>query len=104
MDAFWGLAIASFLIPGASLLVASRARFRRTVALWLLWPALLFFVRILWETLTRPATHSPLSDALLGFSLLSAIVIVPWALVSAVVLGVTLILRRFIHRPRGGAA
>ncbi len=98
MDAYITAAFASLLIPAVYLVLAGRGRFGRAVMLWLLWPVVLYCGIFIWEVVGLG--HEPVSpsDFMLGFSLLSAILILPWLLVSAVVLGLTFAVRTVIRR------
>ncbi len=102
IDAYLTAVIASCLIPALYLIFAARGRFWRAVTLWLAWPVLVYFVIIFKETAAAPPGTYPLSDALLGISLLSAFLILPWLVISSVVIGMALVLRRWF-RPSAGA-
>ncbi|HEX8402079.1 MAG TPA: hypothetical protein VF628_10275 [Allosphingosinicella sp.] len=99
MNVYLVLATASLIIPAIYLLAAARGRFRRAVTLWLCWPLVIYVALALWEALTRPPVSDPFANALLGLSLISAIVLIPWLLISAVVLGLAYVLRMFLKRP-----
>ncbi len=98
MDAYITAAIASLLIPASYLVMAGRGRFGRAAILWLLWPVLVYCGIFIWEVVGLGHAPVSLSNFMLGFSLLSAILILPWLLVSAVVLGLTLAVRRVFRR------
>jgi len=67
---------------------------------------LIFFCTIVWETFTRAPVPDLATTAFLGFSLISAIIILPWLLISAVVLslavGLLLMFRRSAPVPVAG--
>lgn len=88
------LAFASLLIPVAYLLTVSHGRFWRAATLWLVWPAIVFATWVAWEMLNRAPVPNSLRNALLGFSLLSAFLIIPWMIVSAAVISLALLVRR----------
>ena len=69
----------------------------RVMLLWLVSPVIVYFAVILWETATRPGTETSLSNALLGLSLISAIVLIPWLIFSAVGFAVGLGLRKIVR-------
>lgn len=94
MNANWAIVIASFLLPGGWLLLASHRRFWAAAALWCSWPVIVYVAQVSWEILTRPPVSDPLNTALLGFSLISALVFIPWLIVSVVVIGLAIGLRR----------
>ena len=106
MNAPWGLMTASLLIPAAFLLGVRFSRFWQAAVLWLCWPALIFFCTIVWEIFTRAPVPDLARTAFLAFSLISAIIILPWLLISAVVLslavGMRLIFRRSAPVPVAG--
>lgn len=104
MQTYFLLAAISLLIPGFYVLAAAHNRFGRAVILWLTWPIIVYSVMIIWELMTRAPVASPIGSALLGFSLISAILIVPWLLISAVFLGLAFLLRRVFHQPKAPIA
>lgn len=79
---FWNLA--AMAVAAAAVLIAlvpARWLFR-TMLLWLASPLPIYSGIIIWETSTRPTVPHLLSTALLGFSLMSAFLLVPWVMVS----------------------
>lgn len=91
-------ALLSFLIPAVYLATAAQGRFRYAATLWLFWPVVVYFCVIVWEVLTRAPVADPFSNALLGLSLLSAFLILPWLLISALIIGLAIGLRRLFKR------
>lgn len=91
-------AVFSLLIPAVYLAAAAHGRFRYAATLWLLWPVLVYCCVIIWELMTRAPVPDPFSNALLGFSLLSALLLIPWLLISALIIGLALGLRRWFKR------
>ncbi len=98
MDEYIIAALASLLIPAVYLVLAGRGRFGRAAILWLLWPVVLYCGIFIWEVVGLGHAPVSLSNFMLGFSLLSAILILPWLLVSAVVLGLTFAVRTVFRR------
>lgn len=63
-------------------------------------PAILYVAVIVWEMLTRPPQANPLDLAITGFTLISAIVIIPWLILCALCCAVGLRLRRLVRGDR----
>ena len=104
MDAYVIPAATSLLIPAAYLLVTARREFWRAVLLWLIWPIITYCTVMAWEMLTRSPGPGAFSDALLGLSLLSAILILPWLLFSGLVLGLAVAIRSVFRGPEPSPA
>ena len=77
----------SFLIPAVYLVAAAQGGFRYAATLWLVWPVVVYCCVIVWEVVTRVPLADPFLNALLGFSLLSAFLILRWLLISALIMG-----------------
>jgi hypothetical protein len=91
-------AMFSLLIPAIYLVTAAHGRFRYAATLWLLWPVAVYCCVIIWELMTRAPVADPFSNAFLGFSLLSALLLLPWLLISALIIGLAIGLRRWFKR------
>ena len=70
----------------AALLVLFRrpGHFKAALATWLFAPLIAYVGTLILQGLSAPPSPNYLSDALLGFSLLSAILLIPWLILSAV--------------------
>lgn len=97
--AFWISTAAA--IAGAALVVfLAPARWRgRAILGWLVLPAVLYFGVVLYEAATRPPQEKLVENALLGFSLISALFIVPWLGVCGLGFGLGYLLRRRLRGP-----
>lgn len=91
-------ALLSLLIPLSYLLLASRGKAVFASMLWLVWPIFVLIAIIIWESVTRPPVPNALNNALLGISLITAFLLIPWLAVALPVLAICLFFRRF-YRP-----
>ncbi|MDB5659454.1 MAG: hypothetical protein JWS10_2069 [Cypionkella sp.] len=60
-------------------------------------PVGIYVAVVVWEAITQPGAENVLANAMLGFSLLSAILIIPWAIACVVLFAVGLGLRRLFR-------
>jgi hypothetical protein len=81
---FGWLAVAALAVPAVLIAMVPRRWLGRTMLGWAVMPLLVYIGVIVWESATRPGTEISLENAMLGFSLISAIFVIPWALACAV--------------------
>ncbi len=98
MENYVFAALLSLLIPLSYLLLASRGKAVVASLLWLIWPIFVLIAIIIWEIITRPAVPDALNNALLGISLITAFLLIPWLAFALPVLAICLFVRRF-YRP-----
>lgn len=91
-------AAALLLLPAFLVASVPRRHVVRVMLGWGILPIPAYVGMIVWEGMTRPGTEHFMSNALLGFSLLSAFLIVPWIIFCAAGFVLGLVLRGF--RPR----
>ncbi|WP_447753206.1 hypothetical protein [Sphingopyxis fribergensis] len=99
---FGWLAIAALAVPALLIALVPRRWLGRTMLGWAVMPLFVYIGVIVWESATRPDTPISLDNAILGFSLISAIAIVPWLIACAVGFALGFGLRAIFRR--GGAA
>ncbi|RYD45591.1 MAG: hypothetical protein EOP63_00540 [Sphingomonadales bacterium] len=75
---FGWLAVAALAGPALLIALVPRRWLGRAMLGWAVMPLFVYIGVIVWESATRPDTRISLDDALLGFSLISAIAIIPW--------------------------
>jgi hypothetical protein len=95
---FGWLAIAALAVPALLTAFAPRRWLGRTMVLCVVLPLIVYIGVIIWEGLTRPGTSLSLDNAVLGFSLISAILIIPWGIACALGFAVGFALRALIGR------
>lgn len=104
MTLFW-IGSAAALVAAALVVVLAPARWRgRAMLGWLVVPAPVYVVLILVEVLTRPGQENVLQNALLGFSLISAVLIIPWLVVCGLGFGLGFLLLRRLRGPEAPLA
>ena len=79
----FALAIAAAVLPAALVLAVPSIRRRLAISIWLLAPPVTFTAVIIYETAASGGASFSISNALLGFSLISAIALLPWLFLSA---------------------
>lgn len=99
-----GLFAAAIVVPAVLIALVPRRWLMLALLAWTASPLAAFVVVVVWEAMTRPDVTHSLDNALLGFSLISAIFILPWAIVCAVGFGIGFALRQLFRRNRPGAA
>lgn len=99
---FGWLVIAVLAVPAVLIALVPRRWLGRTMLGWAVMPLFVYIAVIVWESATRPGTTISLDNAILGFSLISAIAIIPWLIACAVGFAVGFGLRAIFRR--GGAA
>lgn len=98
-----GLLAAAVVVPSLLIAVTPRRWTGRAMLGWVVSPLIAYVGVVAWEGLTRPAQTISAQNFLLGFSLLSAIFIVPWGLACAAGFAIGFGLRPLIRRPGSGA-
>ena len=71
----------------------------RGLIAWILSPAVVFFLVIIGETLTRPPVDDALGKAFFGFMLIASIMAIPWLVLCLLGFGIGMVLRRRFRRP-----
>lgn len=80
----FALAIAAVALPAALVLAVPAIRRGLAISIWLLAPPATYLVVIVYETVASAGSAFSLTNALLGFSLISAIAAIPWLVLSAI--------------------
>lgn len=80
----WAQVVLLIAIPAALVAAAPRRWLARAMALWLASPLLAYVAVLVWEGFTRPPVDNPLGGALLGLSLISALLLIPWVILCGV--------------------
>lgn len=78
MILFWSIATASLLFSAFVVAVVPARWLLRSILLWLVSPIPGYVIMIVWDSFGRTHTPHAMSNALLGFSLLSAFLLIPW--------------------------
>lgn len=99
MSLIWSLAAAGVLVS-ALVVAAVPARWLfRSIVLWLVIPIPAYFAFVVWDSLCGAHTPHFLSNALLGFSLLSAFLLIPWLIVCGTGFFMGFLLRGVFRHP-----
>ena len=99
-----GLFAAAIVVPAVLVAVVPRRWLVLAMLGWAASPLAAFIGVIVWESITRPDVTISFANILLGFSLISAIFIVPWAIACGVGFGIGFACRLLFRRGRAGAA
>ena len=99
---FGWLAVAALAVPALMIAIVPSRWLGCTMLGWALLPLFVYNGAIAWESVTRSGTAISLDNAILGFSLISAIAIIPWIIACAVGFALGFALRA-IFRRRGAA-
>jgi len=99
MEGFGQIIIAAIAIPAILIAAVPRRWLIRTILLWAMSPVLAYLVLIAWESIGRTGGGHGFANALLGFSLLSAIFAVPWVIACLTGFAVGFGLRRLFRKP-----
>lgn len=97
---FGWLALGALAIPALLIAAVPRRWLGRTMLAWALLPLMSYIGVIAWEGATRTGTAISLANAILGFSLISAIFIIPWAIACVVGFAIGFGLRALVRRGR----
>jgi len=92
------LAVGALAISALLIAVVPRRWLGRTMLAWAVLPLIAYVGVIAWESASRPATDISLENAILGFSLISAIFIIPWAIACVVGFAIGFGVRALIRR------
>lgn len=95
---FGSLVATALIVPALLIFAVPRRWLGRAMLMWALSPLIAYVGVIAWEGATRPAADLSLENAMLGFSLISAIFIIPWALACAAGFAVGFALRALFRR------
>lgn len=96
-EAGW-LAVGALAVPALLVALVPRRWLGRTMLAWALLPLIAYVGVIAWEGATRTGSEISLENAILGFSLISAIFIIPWAIACALGFAIGFGLRALIRR------
>ena len=99
---FGWLAVAALAVPALLIALVPRRWLGRVMLSWAVMPLFVYIGVIAWESATRPGTEISLENAILGFSLISAIAIIPWIIACGVGFALGFGMRAIFRR--GGAA
>jgi hypothetical protein len=99
MNGFGPIVIAAVVIPAILVAVVPRRWLVQTMIAWAVSPLFVYIGVILWETVSRPAGEYGLGNALLGFSLISAIFAIPWGIACLTGFAVGFGFRRIFRKP-----
>ena len=97
MEAGW-LAGGALVVPALLVALVPRRWLGRTMLAWAFSPLIAYVGAIAWEGATRSGTEISIENATLGFSLISAIFIIPWAIICALGFVAGFALRALIRR------
>jgi len=89
---------ATILLPALLVVFHRTGRTFAEMAIWVLSPIAAYVIALSWESLSGQLTPGYLTDALLGFSILSAIFILPWLVLSLLGVFLGFVLRKLILR------
>ncbi|MDO9362645.1 MAG: hypothetical protein Q7T60_06950 [Sphingopyxis sp.] len=96
-DTGW-LVAAALAIPALLIALVPRRWLGRTMLAWALVPLIAYAGAIAWEGATRTGTDISIENAVLGFSLISALFIIPWAIACALGFAIGFGLRALFRR------
>ncbi|MDB5657850.1 MAG: hypothetical protein JWS10_465 [Cypionkella sp.] len=94
---YWLLAALAATIVVAMIASVPRRWTRWVMALVVVSPVILYVGAFAWEVVTRPGAEDVFANAMLGFSLLSAILLIPWGVTCVVLFALGLGFRRLFR-------
>lgn len=104
MTGFGLIAIATVVVPAILVAAVPRRWVLRTMLAWAVSPVFAYIGVIVWETMSRSGAGYGLTNALLGFSLISAIFAIPWGIACLTGFAVGMGLRRLFRGPAAATA
>ncbi len=97
MTGFGLMAAAAVMVPAILVAVVPRRWMGRAMFGWVVSPVIAYIGVLGWEAMTRTGVEHGFANALLGFSLISAIFVLPWAIACAMGFAIGLGLRRLFR-------
>ena len=96
----YALAIAAVALPAILVLTILPSRRGLAIWIWLLAPPATYIAVIVYETVASAGSAFSISNALLGFSLITAIALLPWLILSGIGVFIGTLLKWIIVRMR----